>query len=249
MFHKLLSNLKQGVFKKSMYPEIKKAGGLQNALDLAFEKIGSTIRVTKDELDNFPVVYGIVEKGQKYSQVYIAAEKKLYLNDFWKEGVCLAHGSINDITQLVTVIDFWLCNDITIKELSEKYNFVVPNEKALAFDENREVEYTWNVILNDEHRSEIRSFVELAVKDDQLNKLFPFTSLYTLCFSKCTGYPYDCEGLPTVSPNLDGSFVVKDFNNNVLGQGNAEEALRLVKNNLPKNIQPAIKGTAEDLNK
>lgn len=248
MLGDLLKNIKRRIINRTMYPEIKKAGGLVNAINLEFEKIGSDLRVsTDDDLDKFPVVYARVEKDRKFSQIYIAAEKKLYLPDFWKEGVCLAHAQTDDITTLATVVDFWLCNDITTKELGEKFVFVKPSDKASAFDENREIDYTWNLILNDPHRADIKEFVALAMKDDALSKLFPFTSLYTLCFSKCTGYPYSCEDLPTVSPKGNGLFVVRNFNNSIIGEGNAVEALHLVKSNLPKNIKPAVKGTAEEL--
>ena len=69
---------------------------------------------------------------------YIAAEKKVYSPDFWKEGVCLAHAHTDDITTLATVVDFWLCNDITTKELAQKFVFVKPSDKASAFDENQQ---------------------------------------------------------------------------------------------------------------
>jgi hypothetical protein len=73
--------------------------------------------------------------------------------------------------------------------LAEKYSFVQPNEKAIAFDENKEVEYIWNCLLLDDSLG-LSEFIKLASKDEILSKLFPFTSLYTLCFSRCTGYPY-----------------------------------------------------------
>jgi hypothetical protein len=99
-----------------------------------------------------------------------------------------------------------------------------------------------------------------------LSKLFPFTSLYTLCFSKCTGYPYDTENLPNVTPKLfenfapikgrefkqqdtsqsERQFVVTMNKNKYLGSGNAEDALKIVKENLPDNVKPARKGTADD---
>lgn len=94
-----------------MYPELEKAGGLQNAIDIELEKLNSVLRVSKDsELDKFPLTYARIEYGQKFSQVYIGAEEKLYLPDFWKDGVCLAHGKTKNISDLVKVLDFWLCN-------------------------------------------------------------------------------------------------------------------------------------------
>jgi len=268
MLKKFLNIFRSKTSQQKMYPELEEAGGLKNAIDSEFKKINSVLRVLRStELDKIPLTYARIENGQKFSQVYIGAEEKLYLPDFWKAGVCLANAKTNNISDLVQALDLWLCNDITTKELSEKFSFVVPNHKAIAFDENKEVEYTWRLILEDDSRAEINEFVKLAIKDDVLNKLFPFTSLYTLCFSRCTGYPYDTDNLPNVTPKqfehfapaiVESNNVVKEKNKTgpqfivtrnkreFLGEGNAEEALRIVKANLPGNIKEARKGTADD---
>jgi hypothetical protein len=46
---------------------------------------------------------------------------------------------------------------------------------------------------------------------------------------------------------LETQFVVTKNRTEYLGEGNAEEALQIVKANLPDNIQPARKGTADEL--
>jgi hypothetical protein len=96
--------------------------------------------------------------------------------------------------------DNWLTQNISTQELSEKFNLVQPSDKAKAFDESNEVEYTWKSLLLDDDSLGLKEFIDLASKDDLLNKLFPFTSLYTLCFSKCTGFPFDTNDLPNVTP-------------------------------------------------
>jgi hypothetical protein len=268
MLDRLLKIFKSKTTTQTMYPELEKVGGLQNAIDIEFEKLNSDLRVTRDsDLDIIPLTFALITNGQKFSQVYIGAEEKLYLPDFWKEGVCLAHGQTDNISDLGQVLEFWLSNNITTRELATKFSFVVPNDKAFAFDENNEVKYTWNLILQDEYRAELNDFVKIAIKDEVLNKLFPFTSLYTLCFSRCTGYPYDTNDLPNVTPKqfenfapiqgeknttvqdrnkLEAQFVVTKNKSEYLGEGNVEEALRIVKENLPDNVQPARKGTADE---
>lgn len=134
-----------------MYPELEKVGGLQNAIDIEFEKLNSDLRVTRDsDLDKIPLTFALIKNGQKFSQVYIGAEVKLYLPDFWKEGVCLAHGQTDNISDLGQVLEFWLSNNITMRELAAKFSFVVPNDEAFAFEDNNEVQYTWNLILQDQ---------------------------------------------------------------------------------------------------
>lgn len=261
--------MKSKLFSKTMYPEIEKAGGLTNALNLEFAKINSLLKVsTNGDLDKLPFTYARVENGGKFSQIYIAAEEKLYLPDFWKDGVCLAHAQTSNILDVLQAVDFWLNHDVSTQVLAERFNFVQPSAKARAFDENKEVEYTWNLLLQDDSKGGLQDFIKLAINDDVLTKLFPFTSLYTLCFSRCTGYPYDTENLPNVTPKQFGHFapiennslvekindlettetlfVVTKNKNEYLGEGNAEEALKIVKDNLPDNIEPAVKGTVED---
>ena len=268
MLDRLFKIFKSKTPIQTMYPELGKVGGLQNAINIEFEKLNSILRVSQDdELNKIPFTYARIENGQKFSQIYIGAKEKIYLPDFWKEGVCLAHGQTKNISDLAQAIDLWLCNDITTKQLSEQFSFISPSDKASAFDNNSEVEYTWNLILQDQDRAEINDFVKLAIKDNVLNKLFPFTSLYTLCFSRCTGYPYDTDNLPNVTPKLFENFapiqrnksrtmqennklatqfVVANYKREYLGEGNAEEALKIVKANLPDNVQPARKGTVDE---
>ena len=233
---------------KTLYPEIESAGGLIFALNFAFDKIDSELRVANDNDPNFfPGVYARIEKDNKFSQIYIAVEKKLYLPDFWRDGVCLANGGIDDIEQLAECINYWVTTKANTKQLADKFSFVTPNEHAKVFDEGNEVEYKWQSLVKDPYNEELKSFVELAIKDKILSKLFPYTSLMTLCFSRCTGYPFTYD-MPTVSPIIEtGEYLVKNSNGDEIGSGSASEALKIVLNNLPKYIGPAVKGTSEDL--
>jgi hypothetical protein len=234
--------------KSGMYVEIEKVGSLDKALDLELAKINSAFRVKVDEdlKAKFPIVYARVENENKFSQIYIAAERKLYLPDFWRDGVCLANGSTPDINQLAMVIDYWLGNNITTKALYQKFPFVTPDDKAHAFDIGREVEYSWHQTLNHPPTDHLKEAISLAMDDEVLSKLFPFTSLNRLCFSKCTGYPYTND-IATINPVDKGYFEVRLPNNQLLGSGTAAEALKILKDSLPANIGPAVKGTAEDL--
>lgn len=253
IFFVLLRNIELGVIlddimTNTLYPEIESAGGLILALNNSFNKIGSTLRVANDNKSKFlPDAYARLEKDNKFSQVYIAAEEKLYLPDFWRDGVCLGHGKTPNIDNLAECIDFWLTTNVSTKQLADKFNFVKPNNDAAIYDEGKEVEHKWKLILNDPGRKEIKPFVELALKDPILSKLFPYTSFMTLCFSRCTGYPFTYD-TPTVSLIFDtDQFLVRTNDGNEIGSGSASEALKIVLDNLPRDIGPAVKGTFENL--
>lgn len=232
-----------------MYLEIEKYGNINNALNSEFVKIKSPLRVQESEsISKIPLTYALVEYRNKFSQIYLAAKKHIFLPDFWRDGVCLANGQTNELNELVTVIDFWLLNNVSTNELSETFTWVEPNNKAIAFDENREVEYAWNSYVQDENFKEFREFIKIAKQDEIIGKLFPFTSLMRLCFSRCTGYPYTYD-TPIVIPIIDekGTYEVRSNNGVIIGRGTAIQALMILKSHLPKNIKPAVKGTADDL--
>lgn len=233
---------------KTLYPEIEIAGGLTFALDIAFKKIGSKLRVSKNkDQDFFPGAYARMENHNKFSQTYIATEEKLYLSDFWRDGVCLGHGKTDNIDLLAEGINYWLTAKVNTKQLADKFSFITPNKDAKIFDEGNEVEYKWQSILNDPDRKEIKSFVSLAINDNVLSKLFPYTSLMTLCFSRCKGYPFTHD-TPTITPIIETEhYLIRKSNGDEIDSGSASEALKIVLNNLPKDIGPAVKGTSEDL--
>jgi hypothetical protein len=235
-----------------MYPELDAVGGLSNALNAEFSKLGSCLKsLATNSVAAMPSSYSWVERGKKFSQVYLAATEKLYLPDFWKEGVCLAHGQTPNVVDLAQALDWWLCKELSLQELVGAFPFIDPTAEAAVFEEGREIEFMWRRLQTDESRTELKAFVDVAIRDELLSRLFPFTSLFMLCFSRCTGYPYTYY-TPTVTP-LERSvlgewaYEVRLPGNTVVGRGSATEALAMVKANLPPGIQPAIKGTAKHL--
>ncbi|MBF4518890.1 hypothetical protein IRZ71_21245 [Flavobacterium sp. ANB] len=238
--------------------EIKETGGISVALNREFARINSSLKVLGSENgEHINLTSAIVENENKFSQIGIT-DKKDYGLDFWRDGVYLAVGRAKDIQELAKVLDFWLCQDVTTKSLCENFTFVRSEEGAAEFDEGREIEYIWTCFLEkDDNYSGLSEFIILAAKDPILSNLFPFTSMDTLCFSKCTGYPFDIAGMPNiirkefdqgnrldVNPNNKIQYVVRNDTRDYLGEGNAIEALKIIKDNMPKNIQRARKGVA-----
>lgn len=230
------------------YPEIESAGGITFALDIAFASIGSALNMSNiQDSGFFPGAHARIEQGNKFSQVSLAAEEKLYLTDFWRDGVCLGHGKTANIEQLARCLDGWLTTSVTTAQLAEQFSFVRPYPNAAFYNDGQEVVYQWKSILHDPGRQGIRSFVELAIQDPTLSKLFPYTSLWTLCFSRCTGYPFT-KDTPTVTPIVGNQqYLVRASDGMELGAGSASEALKMVLEHLPKDIGPAVRGTSEDL--
>ena len=78
--------------------EIEKNGNIDAEINASFKKINSNFRVKEwdGEIKN-PLTYARVEYQNKFSQVYLGAHEKNYLPDFWRDGVCLAHGKTSSV--------------------------------------------------------------------------------------------------------------------------------------------------------
>ncbi len=230
------------------YPDLDAAGGLATALQGALRSIGSPL--TSAGLDPAVkfVVYARVEFGSRFSQIYIAAEERLFLFDGWNRGVCLLRGVTPTLVDLARVIDRWVGSDCTTAELSAAFEFVTPETRAAVYERGGEVEDRWQGYLSGigEQFPELAELVAAAAQRPELRRLFPYTSLNTFCFSRCTGYPFTRD-IPHVTPLPSGGYQVAGPDGRVLGRGSGEEAAELVVRHLPPGCGQAVAGTAEDL--
>lgn len=234
---------------EKLYPDLIEKGGLVSALQSALLEINSPLKVKDNELSlsGFPV-YARVESNNRFSQIYIASEERLFISDFWESGIMLGNACTDSLIELAQVLHEWLGTTIILTELAKKFKFIKVDEKAKYFETGREVEWQWQSLQNyiPESMPELLPFLNEANQNPRLRKLFPFTSHYNFCFSRCTGYPFsgDC---PYALPSKNSGYQVFDSKGKFIGEGNAKESVELVIKNLPANINGAIRGTAEDL--
>ena len=241
-----------------LYPEVVSAGSLTQAVDQALADIASPLRVTAMP-SIIPLALAVVRGETRFSQMYVAAHERLFMFDFWSHGVSYGNGTTTNLNEAARAIHYWISEEPNIAEMQRQFSLFEPNEKGKAHEAGRAVEYQWEALLNrwteDERRRpdadhSLPRLIATARERPQLRQLFPFTSLYRLCFSRTTGYPFtnDC---PSVAPIGDGRFRVyaetSIHSDEVIGEGNLEEALDLLVANLPPNCGPAVMGTADDL--
>ena len=210
-----------------LYPDLVAAGGLCNALQAALTAAGSGLRVSGlDPAVNF-VVYARVESGPRFSQVYIAAQERLFLFDFWSRGVMLAQGGTPDLAGVAGAIDRWITSGCTTSELASVFDFVAVEPRAASYESGDEVEHRWRDYLANmgDRFPELTSFVRAASCRRELRQLFPFTSLNTFCFSRCTGYPFTRD-TPHVRPLRGGLYEVVGPGGRVLGRGRRPRTVR-----------------------
>lgn len=106
---------------ENFYSDLIEKGGLVSALQSAFSEIQSQVKVEELdlELDGFPV-YARVESNNRFSQIYIGAEQRMFSFDFWQDGVALGNGYTDSLIELARVLHEWLETEIRITELGKK---------------------------------------------------------------------------------------------------------------------------------
>ena len=233
---------------KRFYPDVTAHGGLANAVGAALREIGSPLSAAElDKAVRF-VAYARVESGKRFSQIYMAAQERLFMFDFWSRGVALAKGQTPDLIDMARAIDKWIGSNCTTAELANAFSFVAASSSASAYESGEIVELGWQQYLGalGEHHSKLRSFITAAAVEPKLRRLFPYTSLDNFCFSRCTGYPFTRD-TPRIVPLGNDRYEVIASSGVSLGRGGPIEAVALAVAHLPPGCGPAVPGTSDDL--
>lgn len=215
---------------RSFYPDVIACGSLQAALQEALIVAGSELHVSSSG-GFLSTTYARVESGPRFSQVYLAAKERLFLPDFWAHGVDLGTGETPDLALLAVAIDSWVSGSLqTTLEMGERFDWFAARPCARAFETGTEVEWEWLRLLDDSHASPAtQALIHRAAREPVLRRLFPYTSMGSLCFSRCTGYPYTRD-IPCIRPH-----------------GDIEASLASLLRDLPPNCGPARRGTDSTL--
>jgi hypothetical protein len=206
--------------------------------------------------------------------MYLAAHERLFLFDFWSQGVLYANAACENLTDAAKAIHFWIAETPTIADMEKRFSFFRPTDEGKAHEAGQAVEYEWESLLNrltelEEDMSDesisLRPLIEAARRRPELRQLFPYMSLDRLCFSRTTGYPFtsDCpravamengryrvySAKPRFEKRRYGGGEYEEAVYEVIGEGNVEEVINMLVANLPPNCGAAVSGTAEDLNR
>ena len=229
-----------------LYPDLVAQGGLNIALRATLAGIGSRLTVSAlDPAINF-VAYARIELPPRSSQMFIAAEERLFLFDCWSRGVLLANGHTPSLEHAARAIDRWLESVCTAADLAAEFGFITPADSAGVYERGEEVEDRWQEYLTvGTTHPELDVFARAAAARPELRHLFPYTSMVNFCFSRCTGYPFTRD-IPHVRPVAGGYEVISPAGR-ALGRGDATTVAELVVRHLPPGCGPAVAGTADDL--
>lgn len=243
--------------KPDLYPDVVAAGSLSTALAQALAHLGSPLQ--PESLINF-LVFARVERGSRFCQMYIAAHERLFIFDFWSKGVGYGNGSTSNLHDAAQAIHFWIIEQPDLARMQDRFNFFTADAQGLAHEAGEAVEYQWERLKKSWARSAESHpdalsplpLIEAAMQQPELRQLFPFTSLYSLHFSRTTGYPFtnDCPyAIPIANGRFRAFHAARSGDGEVIGEGDVYETTTMLVANLPSNCGPAVDGTAEDLEK
>jgi Family of unknown function (DUF6193) len=202
--------------------------------------------------------WAVVERKPRYVQVIGHGQSDFRLN-FWMQGVEYGRGNVLEFTDVVASIVVFLIERALPRTMASRFTWFEPHSNGVAHERGAPefVSHAWSelerwvtcidlpkplpVILN------LGPIVREAAKRPELRQLRPYTSLFTLGFSRTTGYPFprDC---PHAEPIGNGLYRVTSADGSVLFDGvDAVQAVDALVAALPPNYGPAIDGTAEDM--
>ncbi|HEX8338854.1 MAG TPA: DUF6193 family natural product biosynthesis protein [Pyrinomonadaceae bacterium] len=249
------------------YSDLIEVGGLREGVTRALEAAGSSLRATT--VPAF-IPFARVGQGSRFTQIYAAAGRRLFTLEFWFDGVAYGSGSTPDVGEAAASAHAWALEGPGIALMKERFGFFTPSGRGEAHEAGSLVEYLWGELLRRWEDSDRRHggtpsptpLIRAAMLRPELRRLYPYTSLYSLGFSR-TGYPFtnDC---PSAAPHGDGLYrayshryeVVKRRHRDreyqvteheILGEGTVEEVLDLLVADLPPGRGAAANGTPEDV--
>ena len=200
--------------------------------------------------------HAVCEVGQRRARLSIASEHRGFHLSCWSQGVVYGSGWAPSPAAVADALFRFVSGASSCVEMVEAHPWFSADSWA-HHERGAEayVGWKWGRLLERFRSAErevvgLPELVEAAFRKEELRRLFPFTSLYLLCFSRCTGYPFtnDC---PSVCPDRGGQgFVV--FGSN-LGSGvesrcsTAETAIEQLVRLLPPGLGAAVHGTSESI--
>jgi hypothetical protein len=228
-----------------LYPDVAAHGSLAAALGHVAEQHGLDLDRITASSDGWVHVGARLARAHRIATVVMGSEERWFISELWSRGVCLSRGKTADLVAMAGALDLW-CRGATLTDLHDQYSFMEVGELALAHERGTAVDVKWRR-LRESASDLVRPAVEAAAAQPMLRGLFPFLSHETLCFSRCTGYPYSGD-VPVIQPVGASRFRVRTPDGTtVADEVTAVDAVAAAVAALPPGCGPAVAGTAHDL--
>jgi hypothetical protein len=149
----------------TLYPDIIEAGSINAAISKSLADIGSHLVADESPANKF-MPYVRVEEGSRFSQTQLGGGQRLFLTDFWSQGVMFGNASSADLSDIARAIHAWNAEKSSIEKMSTLFKFFSPTEDGIAHEAGIYVEHKWNSLLESwkarENPFQIRSRKQLS---------------------------------------------------------------------------------------
>jgi Family of unknown function (DUF6193) len=212
------------------YPDVAAAGSLRNALQAELVHAGQALEAIPERSPGWRYVGARVEDEQRQTSVLMGIQERVFLMEFWDQGVRMAWGNTDDLRAVTGAIVTWHAGS-RVRDLGSAWPFVKFGPFAEAHERGEAAEHEWQQYYENTGQapqlSRLHSFIAAAIHEPRLRALLPFTSMGTLGFSRTVGYPYS-DDCPWVTPTDDDCYVVQTHDGRELGTADAAGSVALV---------------------
>ncbi|MFD0369688.1 DUF6193 family natural product biosynthesis protein [Streptomyces sp. NPDC127114] len=223
----------------TLYPEVVKAGSLQNALQAVADDAGSGLAVELTSSPGWRRVAACVERDGRRADVLMALGERCFIVDCWTGGVRMASGNTSDLTEASGALHSWL-EGPRVGELVAQWSFLRTWELAEAHERGEAVPVRWRRLREAAARTPdtgLHELVEAAFEQERLRVLSPGRSMQWLTFSRRAAPPI-CHDLPRAMPLKNGRYRVRFADGRLQELTSAAEAVVVIIEGLPEDAMP-----------
>ena len=246
------------------YPELTATDSLASLLCQKLGETDITLRVVpyQESIENpsvAPDVQSVLLKYSRWNVTFANTERSIYLTCSEDRRLFTCHCSEYEIPrarlqtshleEVAHLFRLWVLEQMDSADLAHARGVgsvqVFPRISAHKVVDARWAKYDTH-LADDPLGLNLLDFYQVAKATPELRQLFPFTSMWNLCFSRCTHYPFtrDCPHVRAkqkfkshaVVPGYYEVFLRERY----LGEGPAVIAARIVVRYLPRNCGPAL---------
>ncbi len=162
---------------ESLYPDLVGAGGLEAVLRAACPGCDIAMRESRGAFDGFVAT---VSRGDRAVKVMPYRDERLFRVRHQLRTAWLSWLATTDLAEVTGSASTWL-GGATARELAAAWPFADFVDVADAYESGDKTELWWQLYRAND-RLGLAEFVEAAMREARLRRMFPFRSMYWMSF-------------------------------------------------------------------